>query len=135
MRLFEALPQDQRDAIIDPKNVSKVPVKESTPVKTVQEEDSKTPTVTPNTKKQGKQRAGDAENDQVCPFQHFLTIIHLCVAREEGARCGKGGKSKLSNETSYSKLIHCRKRRDWRKRQRELRKSVKRKRLKASPSP
>jgi len=104
MRLFEALPQDQRDAIIDPKNVSKAPVKESTPVKTVQEEDTKMPTVTPNTKTQGKQRAGETENDQVCALQLPLEFSHICVAREEGTRCRKGGKSKLPNEIPHRNL-------------------------------
>jgi chromatin assembly factor 1 subunit A len=69
--LFEALSQEERDAIIDPKGTNKLPTKElNKPVASTSSEaktdDGKgTPQ---SAKKQGKKKADEPENDNVSPY-------------------------------------------------------------------
>lgn len=77
--LFDALPQEERDAIIDPKGANKLPSKElnkpiaSTSSETMHEDVKCTPQ---SSKKQGKKKADEPENDNVSPYpQHSCICI------------------------------------------------------------
>ena len=69
--LFEALSQEARDAIIDPKGTSKLPTKElnvsngegMSQTYDLKDDDSKSSSS--NSKKQGKKKADEVENDIV----------------------------------------------------------------------
>ena len=79
--LFEALSQEERDAIIDRKGSSKLPTKESNVSngeRTSQNSDLKGDDNTPlssSSKTQGKKKMDEVENDSVRrPYNHYSAI-------------------------------------------------------------
>lgn len=76
--IFENLPQQERDGILDPKGTAKLPTKETnrllstnvSPAKIIDTEP------TQSLKKQQKQEAEDEENDMVCTYNY----AELCPA-------------------------------------------------------
>lgn len=81
--LFEALPQEERDAIIDPKGTSKLPAKElnmpsgegTSPNSDLKSDDNKASSST--SKKQGKKKADEVENDTVRHSYNRYLAIYL----------------------------------------------------------
>ena len=80
-QLFEALSQEERDAIIDPKGTSKLPTKELnmpnceglSQNSEIKCDDIKASSS--NSKKEGKKKADEVENDTVRhPYNHHLVI-------------------------------------------------------------
>ena len=67
--LFEALTKEERDAILDPKGANKLPAKELNKPQGSQSSDTsradESKTVPQSTKKQGKKKAEEVENDKV----------------------------------------------------------------------
>ena len=67
--LFEALTKEERDGILDPKGGNKLPAKELNKPQGSQSSDTsradESKTVPQSTKKQGKKKAEEVENDKV----------------------------------------------------------------------
>jgi hypothetical protein len=77
---FEALSQEERDVILDPKGTMKLPTKDTNKVLAVSVSPVKATDTEPTqpSKKQQKQKAEDAENDMVCTYSY----PELCLAHQ-----------------------------------------------------
>jgi chromatin assembly factor 1 subunit A len=75
---FEALSQEERDVILDPKGTTKLPAKDTNKVLAMSVSPAKAADTEPTqlSKKQQKQKAEDAENDMVCTYSYS----ELCLA-------------------------------------------------------